>query len=187
MTKSNLFKVLELYWLKLSNIGITKGLNTGNIRKIILLNRILTIALALIILLILKSLAAGLYQEALIQASSLPLYLLCYYFNYVKQYSLARLFTIISATLYLLSLALLWGQERGSHLILYPVIGLIIVFFEKRIFIFIFWVIVVFRNILLKIHQQSLQKQNEILDHTLSKWKKNNNQIDDVLVLGIRV
>ncbi len=143
MTKSNLFKVLELYWLKLSNIGITKGLDVEEVRKIILLNRIFTLSIGLVVLLILKSLAAGLYQEALIQISFLPFCLFCYYLNYIKKYNLARIFAILCPTLFLLGLVFLWGEQRSSHFIFYSITGLVIVFFEKRIFIFIFWVIIV--------------------------------------------
>jgi serine phosphatase RsbU (regulator of sigma subunit) len=44
-----------------------------------------------------------------------------------------------------------------------------------------------FRELLLKIHNDPLEKQKQILDKTISEWQGNLNQIDDILVIGIRV
>ena len=44
-----------------------------------------------------------------------------------------------------------------------------------------------FKNLLLKIHDQPMHEQKEILDKTLSDWIGDNSQMDDVLVIGVRV
>jgi serine phosphatase RsbU (regulator of sigma subunit) len=44
-----------------------------------------------------------------------------------------------------------------------------------------------FRELLLKIHQLSMEEQKNILECTLEKWKGNNEQVDDILVMSIRV
>jgi ligand-binding sensor domain-containing protein/serine phosphatase RsbU (regulator of sigma subunit) len=44
-----------------------------------------------------------------------------------------------------------------------------------------------FRQLLLDIHNKPLEAQQQILDKTLEDWKGNLNQIDDILVMGIRV
>jgi len=44
-----------------------------------------------------------------------------------------------------------------------------------------------FKNLLLSIQNESLQKQKEILYSTFEKWKGNNDQIDDITVLGFRI
>jgi len=44
-----------------------------------------------------------------------------------------------------------------------------------------------FRQLLLKIHNEPLEKQKQILDKTISDWQGNLDQIDDIMVIGIRV
>jgi len=44
-----------------------------------------------------------------------------------------------------------------------------------------------FKELLLKIHTQSMEKQKEILNTNFENWKGNLNQIDDVLVIGFRI
>ncbi len=44
-----------------------------------------------------------------------------------------------------------------------------------------------FKNLLLKIHDQPMHDQKDILDNTLSDWMGDNSQMDDVLVIGVRV
>ena len=44
-----------------------------------------------------------------------------------------------------------------------------------------------FRNFLLDIHQEPMQKQNELLGVELDQWMGEHEQIDDVLVMGIRI
>ena len=43
-----------------------------------------------------------------------------------------------------------------------------------------------FRQLLLEIHNKPLEEQKQILDRTLEDWRGNLNQIDDILVMGIR-
>ncbi len=43
-----------------------------------------------------------------------------------------------------------------------------------------------FQDLLLKIQHESMRKQHEILEHTLVKWQANNEQVDDILVVGVR-
>ncbi|MEN8250677.1 MAG: SpoIIE family protein phosphatase, partial [Bacteroidota bacterium] len=44
-----------------------------------------------------------------------------------------------------------------------------------------------FKKMLLEIHDQAMHDQKEILDKTLTDWIGNNSQMDDVLVIGVRV
>jgi len=44
-----------------------------------------------------------------------------------------------------------------------------------------------FRELLRKIHTYSLQKQKEILERTFLEWKKDLQQVDDILVIGIKI
>ncbi len=44
-----------------------------------------------------------------------------------------------------------------------------------------------FKNLLIKIYQEPMREQKNILDKTLRDWMGNNSQIDDILVLGVRV
>lgn len=44
-----------------------------------------------------------------------------------------------------------------------------------------------FRNMLVEIHKESLDKQKHILDRTIMEWKKNHIQVDDILVMGIKL
>ncbi|MEN8228109.1 MAG: SpoIIE family protein phosphatase [Bacteroidota bacterium] len=44
-----------------------------------------------------------------------------------------------------------------------------------------------FRNLLLGIQDQPMHDQKLILDHTFSDWMGNNSQLDDILVVGVRV
>ena len=44
-----------------------------------------------------------------------------------------------------------------------------------------------FKDLLIRIHQEPLQEQQKILEKTLTDWMGDNSQIDDILVIGIRV
>jgi hypothetical protein len=44
-----------------------------------------------------------------------------------------------------------------------------------------------FKNLLLEVHDQPLNDQKEILEKTLSDWMGDHSQIDDLLVVGVRV
>jgi serine phosphatase RsbU (regulator of sigma subunit) len=44
-----------------------------------------------------------------------------------------------------------------------------------------------FRKLLLKIHEQPMQQQKEILEQTLKDWMGEHNQRDDILVIGVRM
>lgn len=44
-----------------------------------------------------------------------------------------------------------------------------------------------FRSLLLEIHKKSMDQQKDLLDKALKEWMKNTEQIDDILVMGIRV
>jgi serine phosphatase RsbU (regulator of sigma subunit) len=44
-----------------------------------------------------------------------------------------------------------------------------------------------FKKLLLDIHEQAMPLQKEILDKTLTDWMGDNSQMDDVLVIGVRV
>ena len=44
-----------------------------------------------------------------------------------------------------------------------------------------------FRELLLEIHDKPVDEQKEILDNTITRWKGNLSQIDDILVMGMRI
>jgi serine phosphatase RsbU (regulator of sigma subunit)/Flp pilus assembly protein TadD len=44
-----------------------------------------------------------------------------------------------------------------------------------------------FKELLLSIQSESMAEQQQILDHTIESWKGNTEQIDDILVVGIRI
>ena len=44
-----------------------------------------------------------------------------------------------------------------------------------------------FKELLLSINEKSLLEQKEILENTLTKWMGNNEQVDDILVVGLRI
>ncbi len=44
-----------------------------------------------------------------------------------------------------------------------------------------------FKNLLLEINDQPMYDQKEILDKALTDWMGKNSQIDDILVVGVRV
>lgn len=44
-----------------------------------------------------------------------------------------------------------------------------------------------FKELLLKIHTEPLNKQKIILDETIERWKGNHFQVDDILVIGIKI
>ena len=43
-----------------------------------------------------------------------------------------------------------------------------------------------FRHLLLTIHKLPMEKQQSILDSSIEEWKGNMDQVDDILVIGIR-
>jgi serine phosphatase RsbU (regulator of sigma subunit) len=43
-----------------------------------------------------------------------------------------------------------------------------------------------FKNMIAMSHSQSMNDQKEILENTLNEWKRNEEQTDDICVLGIR-
>jgi serine phosphatase RsbU (regulator of sigma subunit) len=44
-----------------------------------------------------------------------------------------------------------------------------------------------FRKLLLDIHKKTMAEQHAILEKTFMDWQGNNNQIDDVLVIGCKI
>jgi serine phosphatase RsbU (regulator of sigma subunit) len=44
-----------------------------------------------------------------------------------------------------------------------------------------------FKELLIKIHQEPMREQKNILDKTIKDWMGDNSQIDDILVIGVRV
>ncbi|MCK4678995.1 MAG: serine/threonine-protein phosphatase, partial [Bacteroidales bacterium] len=44
-----------------------------------------------------------------------------------------------------------------------------------------------FKSLLLEINKKSMEQQKDLLDKTLKEWMKDYEQIDDILVIGIRV
>ena len=47
--------------------------------------------------------------------------------------------------------------------------------------------IVNFKKLLLKIHEEPMYEQKEILDKTLKDWKDGQPQLDDILIIGVRI
>jgi hypothetical protein len=44
-----------------------------------------------------------------------------------------------------------------------------------------------FRNLLLDIHRKPMPEQKRILDQSLEHWRGEEDQVDDILVMGMRV
>ena len=44
-----------------------------------------------------------------------------------------------------------------------------------------------FKDLLIRIHQEPMEEQKNILDKTIKDWMGDNSQIDDILVIGVRV
>jgi len=44
-----------------------------------------------------------------------------------------------------------------------------------------------FRNLLLEVHDKPMKKQKELLEQFFDEWKGENEQVDDIMVLGIKV
>ncbi len=44
-----------------------------------------------------------------------------------------------------------------------------------------------FRQLFLDIHQEPIQKQKELIENSFENWKGNNFQVDDILILGIKL
>ena len=44
-----------------------------------------------------------------------------------------------------------------------------------------------FRHLLLNVHQLPLERQKSILDESIEEWKGNSEQIDDILIIGVRI
>ncbi|HEY6159820.1 MAG TPA: SpoIIE family protein phosphatase [Bacteroidia bacterium] len=44
-----------------------------------------------------------------------------------------------------------------------------------------------FRNLLMQIHHLPMEEQKEMLDRTLETWKGSEEQVDDILVIGVRI
>ena len=43
------------------------------------------------------------------------------------------------------------------------------------------------KQLLMDIQDKSMQEQKTILDQTLKEWKGDHEQVDDILVMGVRV
>ena len=44
-----------------------------------------------------------------------------------------------------------------------------------------------FKKLLLEIHTRSMSEQEQVLKQTIKEWKKDQEQIDDMLIMGIRI
>lgn len=43
-----------------------------------------------------------------------------------------------------------------------------------------------FRELLLKMHTKQMHEQKQIAEHTITEWIGNNEQTDDIALIGIR-
>ena len=44
-----------------------------------------------------------------------------------------------------------------------------------------------YKRLLLEIHQKPMAEQREILDTTLDEWRRDLDQVDDIVILGVRI
>lgn len=44
-----------------------------------------------------------------------------------------------------------------------------------------------FKDLLLSIHEKPMQEQRQILEETFDAWKGDHEQVDDVLIIGVRI
>ena len=44
-----------------------------------------------------------------------------------------------------------------------------------------------FRQLFLEIQQMNMEEQGEFLDKTIEEWKGDGEQVDDILVIGVRI
>ncbi len=44
-----------------------------------------------------------------------------------------------------------------------------------------------FRELLLKVHQLPMEEQSKQLDKAITQWKGDNDQIDDILIFGVKI
>ena len=44
-----------------------------------------------------------------------------------------------------------------------------------------------FRQLLLSIHKKPMEEQKRLLDKTLEDWKGAEDQVDDILVMGVKI
>jgi len=119
-------------WNKVLDIGVYDDLTPREERKVRLINGILLIGETLFLLLIIKSVIAGVEEEWTVQLVGALLFPIPILLNYVRMYSAAKLLCLLIPFFYLSALTLYWGSERGSQLILFACSGLAVLFFDKK-------------------------------------------------------
>ncbi|MBL6449059.1 SpoIIE family protein phosphatase [Fulvivirga sp. 29W222] len=121
----------------LVNVGVDESLPPQEVRKVRLVNGILLTGELLFMLIIVKSLIMQVPEEWPIQLAGALVFPMPILFNKWKKYNLARLFCLLIPFLYLSLLTLYWGSERGSQLIIFACSGLAVLFFDKRVYVYL--------------------------------------------------
>lgn len=127
-----------VFWKRVIEIGIWPGLEPATERKVRLINSILIAGIFLLLIVFSKSLILNKPEEYLAQLSGIILFSIPLILNYFRKYNLSQYLTLLIPIIYLSSLTLYWGSSRGSQLILFAVVGLSILIFEKKRIIFTF-------------------------------------------------
>ncbi len=119
-------------WNFLLNLGVKNGVSDLEIRKIRLLNSILITGQFIFIVLLIKSLLQNLTGEVYPQLVGAILFAIPLILNYGGNYKAARVLCVLIPYIYLLGLAIYWGESRGSQLIIFGSASLSILFFEDK-------------------------------------------------------
>jgi len=116
-------KLLHISWSIYQDIiytGINEGISRDQEKKIIRFNQFIILALLVNCFSVGIYIYHKLYISGLINVTSAYLFLLAYYFNYIRKLDAGRILSIININLYLIIISHVEGLRAGGYLLYFP-------------------------------------------------------------------
>ena len=113
------------------NIGVKKGQQLSEIKRIKLLNKIAILLCAGVMIKLFHEIVAQDLRGALIALLVLSLYLITFVLNHFGQAQVVKIYLPIVITVSLTTLDILFGNDLGTVFGFFPLIMMIVIFFEK--------------------------------------------------------
>lgn len=116
-------KLLHISWSIYQDIiytGVNEGISRDHEKKIIRFNQFIILALLVNCFSVGIYIYHKLYISGLINVTSAYLFLLAYYFNYIRKLEAGRILSIININLYLIIICHVEGLRAGGYLLYFP-------------------------------------------------------------------
>ncbi len=116
-------KLLHISWSIYQDIiytGVNAGISREQEKKVVRFNQFIILALLVNSFSVAIYLYHKLYISGLINVTSAYLFLLAYYFNYIRRLEAGRILSVININLYLIIISHVEGLRAGGYLLYFP-------------------------------------------------------------------